>query len=77
MGVTAKKAKIFKIKNRKGFGCVCMGHLTEGKTMFEAHQRMQKALKRSGIKAKELNSQQIKTRCLYFSFIRIRFNIAF
>ena len=40
------KFKIFKIKNRKGFACLCVNHLTEGKTAMQAKERMLKALKR-------------------------------
>lgn len=44
----ASKVDIFKIKNRRGFAAVCMKNLTEGKTVFEAFQRMVKAVKRAG-----------------------------
>lgn len=40
------KIKVFKIRNRKGYAAVCLGHLTEGKTQEQALQRMQKALHR-------------------------------
>lgn len=38
----------FKIRNREGYAAVCCGHLTEGKTIAEAGERMVKALKRTG-----------------------------
>ena len=43
-------AKMFKIKNRKGYALVCCDHLTEGKTPQQAHERMIKALRRSAKK---------------------------
>ncbi len=46
--VSAKAARVFKIENRKGYACVCLDNLTEGKTQAEALARMVKALKRSG-----------------------------
>jgi len=42
------EAKIFKIKNRKGFAIICKDNLTEGKTEPQALARMNKALKRTG-----------------------------
>jgi len=44
------KVVIFRIKNRLGYAAVCCGHLTEGKTPQEAHDRMVKALRRSNRK---------------------------
>ena len=38
----------FKIKNRKGFAVVCKDNLTEGSTVNQAVERMNKALKRMG-----------------------------
>ncbi len=52
MDISAKKIKIFKIKNRKGYGAICMNNLTEGKTLYQAYDRMLKALKRNGIAIK-------------------------
>ncbi|MFH1767623.1 MAG: hypothetical protein ABH858_00495 [Candidatus Omnitrophota bacterium] len=49
MKIDYRKVKIFKISNRKGYACLCANHLTEGKTAFQAYQRMVKALRRSGI----------------------------
>jgi hypothetical protein len=46
--VNCSRAKIFKIKNRKGYACICLNHLTEGKTPYQAYLRMVKAQKRSG-----------------------------
>jgi len=40
------KVKTFKIKNRHGYAAICCSHLTEGKTPKEAHDRMDKALRR-------------------------------
>ena len=40
-------AKMFKIKNRKGYAAVCAGHLTEGRTVEQAYDRMVKALRRT------------------------------
>ena len=42
------KADIFKIKNRRGYAALLLGHLTEGKSPAEAIARMAKAVKRSG-----------------------------
>jgi len=49
MRIAAKKIKIFKIKNRKGYGAICLDNLTEGKTVYQAYQRMVKALSRSKV----------------------------
>ena len=38
--------KIFKIKNRKGYAAICIDCLTEGKTVEEAYDRMNKAVRR-------------------------------
>ncbi|MFH0877635.1 MAG: hypothetical protein V1863_05365 [Candidatus Omnitrophota bacterium] len=40
------KMHIFKIENRRGYAAVCAGHLTEGKTLLLAKERMEKALRR-------------------------------
>jgi len=50
MKVSVRKIKIFKIMNRKGYGALCLNHLTEGKTVYQVYERMLKALKRNGIK---------------------------
>ena len=52
MNVTVKRIKIFKIKNRRGYAALCLNHLTEGKTLFQAYERMLKALRRSAIVTK-------------------------
>lgn len=49
MKISSNKVKVFKIKNRKGYGALCLNHLTEGSTVPQACSRMAKALKRSGI----------------------------
>jgi len=38
--------RIFKIKNRRGFAAIFANHLTEGKTVQQAYDRMQKAVRR-------------------------------
>ncbi|MCK9614577.1 MAG: hypothetical protein M0R48_03625 [Candidatus Omnitrophica bacterium] len=53
MKVGARRIKIFKIKNRRGYACIFSNHLTEGKSTIEAYDRMLKALRRSGIKVKK------------------------
>jgi hypothetical protein len=50
MAIDARRLKIFKIKNRRGYGCIFSNHLTEGKSIVEAYDRMLKALRRSKIK---------------------------
>lgn len=57
MQVNLKTVKIFKINNRKGYGCICRNHLTEGKTIYEAYLRMKKALKRNGYILKDLTAK--------------------
>lgn len=47
--ISVKKVKIFKIKNRKGYAAVCLNNLTEGRTTYQAYDRMLKALKRKGM----------------------------
>lgn len=39
-------AKIFKIKNRKGYAALCNDCITEGATKSEAYDRMVKAIRR-------------------------------
>jgi hypothetical protein len=39
-------AKVFKIKNRKGYAAICANHLTEGRSVAQACDRMLKALQR-------------------------------
>ena len=60
MKVNIGKVRMFKIRNRKGYACACLNHLTEGKTVVQAYCRMQKALRRSGAVLQELDSQRLK-----------------
>ncbi|MCP4652242.1 MAG: hypothetical protein GY858_02510 [Candidatus Omnitrophica bacterium] len=53
--VPHKKVKVFKMKNRKGYGCICLDNLTEGKTPLQACDRMVKALRRGGYQLKEID----------------------
>jgi ribosomal protein L25 (general stress protein Ctc) len=46
------KLKVFKIRNRKGYAAICAGHLTEGRSVELARQRMLKALRRTSKKKK-------------------------
>jgi hypothetical protein len=46
------EAKIFKIKNRKGYACLASGHLTEGSSVEQAYDRMVKAVRRTSKKRK-------------------------
>jgi hypothetical protein len=47
------KVHIFKIRNRQGYAAICYDHLTEGKTLQEAHDRMVKALRRTDKKGRK------------------------
>ncbi|MFH1519959.1 MAG: hypothetical protein ABIE75_05275 [Candidatus Omnitrophota bacterium] len=47
--ISVNKIKIFKIKNRKGYAALCLNNLTEGRTTYQAYDRMLKALKRKGL----------------------------
>lgn len=47
MKINARKVKIFKIKNRRGYAAICANHLTEGGTLPQVYERMQKALRRN------------------------------
>ena len=47
--VLMSEVKTFKIKNRSGYAAVCMDNLTEGSTVSQALERMNKALKRTGL----------------------------
>ncbi len=58
MEIGSRKVKIFRIKNRKGYAALCCSHLTEGKTPFQAYQRMAKALKRSGHILREIDARR-------------------
>ncbi len=46
--IPAARTKVFKIENRRGYACICLNNLTEGKTPLEAYARMIKAQKRWG-----------------------------
>ena len=58
--VAAGKVKIFRIANRKGYAAVCMNNLTEGRTPYQAYDRMEKALKRGGCALREIGAAQAK-----------------
>jgi len=47
MRIAGHPVKVFKIKNRKGYACICAGCLTEGKTVSVALDRMVKAIHRT------------------------------
>ena len=46
MRIGNKSVQMFKIKNRSGYGAVCFGCLTEGRTPNQAYDRMVKAIRR-------------------------------
>ena len=46
MKIGSRTVKIFKIKNRTGYGAICSDCLTEGKTPQQAYDRMVKAIRR-------------------------------
>lgn len=46
--VWMSQVKTFKIKNRRGYAAVCKDNLTEGASVSQALERMNKALKRIG-----------------------------
>lgn len=60
MRMSPKKVKIFKIKNRRGYAALCSGHLTEGRSVVQAYDRMIKALKRNRIMLGELKAGSLK-----------------
>ncbi len=43
-----KDVTIFRIANRKGFAAIARNNLTEGRTVYQAYDRLVKACKRSG-----------------------------
>lgn len=47
--ISMSEVKTFKIRNRKGYAAVCKDNLTEGVTVAQALERMNKALKRMGL----------------------------
>jgi hypothetical protein len=52
MRIGKLSVKMFKIKNRKGYAAVCAEHLTEGRSVEQAYDRMVKAVRRTGRKKK-------------------------
>jgi len=47
--VLMSEVKTFKIKNRRGYAAICKDNLTEGASVSQALERMDKALKRLGL----------------------------
>lgn len=47
--VLTSEVKTFKIKNRRGYAAICKDNLTEGASVSQALERMDKALKRLGL----------------------------
>jgi hypothetical protein len=43
------QVKTFKIKNRKGYAAICLDNLTEGSTVKQAIDRLERPLKRMGL----------------------------
>jgi len=43
-----KDVSIFRIANRKGFAAIARNNLTEGRTVYQAYDRLVKACKRNG-----------------------------
>jgi hypothetical protein len=46
--ISMSQVQTFKIANRRGYASVCKNNLTEGATVTQALERMDKALKRQG-----------------------------
>ncbi len=46
------EVKTFKIRNRRGYAALCKENLTEGASVSQALERMNKALKRLGFTLK-------------------------
>ncbi len=44
--ISSNRVKVFKIKNRKGYAAICCNNLTEGSSVAQALERMNKALRR-------------------------------
>jgi len=59
--VSPGKVKIFKIENRRGYACICLNNLTEGKSPVEAYARMLKAQKRKGRELADLDAKKLVT----------------
>ncbi len=58
--ISKSLVRIFKIKNRKGYASLCKDNLTEGSTPLQAYERMQKAVKRMGLKLEDLKADEVK-----------------
>ncbi|MFH0919204.1 MAG: hypothetical protein V1913_02490 [Fibrobacterota bacterium] len=54
------RVKIFKIANRRGYAAFCCLNLTEGSTPFKAYCRMQKAVKRLGVRLPDITVDAAK-----------------
>ncbi len=52
MKIAGESVRIFKIRNRKGYAAVCRNHLTEGRSPAQVCDRMEKALRRTGRRAR-------------------------
>ena len=46
--LSTKDVSFFKIANRKGYATIAKKNLTEGRTIFQAYDRLVKACKRNG-----------------------------
>lgn len=44
--ISKSQVKVFKIKNRRGYAAICCDNLTEGSSVSQALERMNKALRR-------------------------------
>ncbi len=47
--LSPSQVETFKIRNRRGYAAICKNNLTEGASVGEALDRMNKALKRMGL----------------------------
>jgi hypothetical protein len=56
-----KDITVFKIANRKGFAAVAKKNLTEGRTVFQAYDRLVKACKRNGFELPQKTAKQLPT----------------
>lgn len=52
--IQRSKVRIFRIANRRGYAALCCNNLTEGATPFKAYCRMQKAVKRMGLRLPDI-----------------------
>ena len=46
--ISAKKVKVFKVKNRRSYAAICMDNLCEGTTPQQAVRRLYHPLRRMG-----------------------------